>query len=113
MMRKDVSVGRKYFGIFILVLIASFFTPFNSRANEFTSSSFRVLDPVMAPAGFSTSTGFQLWGTVAEIALGTSTASSFQLGAGFCGTRLLQRLLFPPPRETGKRRFPGRHRKAF
>ena len=83
MMRKDVSVCRKYFGIFILVLIASFFTPLDSYADEFTSSSFRLFDPVMAPAGFSTSTGFQLWGTVAEIALGTSTASSFQLGGGF------------------------------
>lgn len=83
MMRKDVSVGRKYFGILILVLIASFFTPSNSRAQEFTSSSFRVLDPVIVPAGFSTSTGFQLWSTITEIALGTSTAASFQLGGGF------------------------------
>lgn len=54
-----------------------------SFADEFTSSSFKVLDPVIAPAGFSTSAGFQLWSTIAEIAVGTSSASSFQMGAGF------------------------------
>ncbi len=72
-----------YKSVFLCALVVSFFFPVISLAEEFTSTSFRVLDPVIAPSGFSTSTGFQLWGTLAEIAVGTSTASSFQLGGGF------------------------------
>lgn len=53
------------------------------NADEFTSSSYRVLDPVLAPAGYAASSGFQLWSTLTEVAVGTSSASSFQLGGGF------------------------------
>ncbi len=52
-------------------------------ADEFTSNSFRVLDPVMTPSGFATSTSFQLWSNLSEVAVGTSTATSFSLGGGF------------------------------
>jgi hypothetical protein len=52
-------------------------------ADEFSSGSFKVLDPVIQSASFSTSTGFQLWSTLSEISLGTSTASSFELNSGF------------------------------
>jgi len=67
-------------GLLLVVFLFSFTHVF---ADEFTSSSFRVLDPVMAPSGFSTSTGFQLWSTISEIAVGTSSITSFQLGGGF------------------------------
>lgn len=71
---------------YITLVSAVFFAlifPNFALADEFTSSSFRVLDPVLAPAGYSTSTGFQLWSTITEIALGTSSASSFSLGSDF------------------------------
>ena len=54
-----------------------------TRADEYTSSSFRVLDPVLAPAQFSTSTDFQLFGSLGELGLGTSTAASFGLQSAF------------------------------
>ncbi len=63
-------------------LISSFFPSF-VLAQEFTSSSFRVLDPVVSSSGYATSSGFQLWGNVGQISLGTSTASSFYLNSGF------------------------------
>ncbi|MBM2818061.1 MAG: Fibronectin type-III protein [Parcubacteria group bacterium] len=55
----------------------------NSFADEFTSTNFRVLDPVIVPSAFSTSTGFQLWSNISELALGTSTAAAFKINSGF------------------------------
>ncbi|MBI2097874.1 MAG: hypothetical protein HYT46_03005 [Candidatus Vogelbacteria bacterium] len=52
-------------------------------AQEFTSSSFKVLDPVLFPAGFSSSDDYQLWGSVSQPAIGTSTATDFGVRAGF------------------------------
>lgn len=53
------------------------------HAQEFTSSNFRVLDPVIFPAGFSTSANFRLFGTVSQISIGTSTASTYKVNSGF------------------------------
>ena len=58
----------------------------NSRgvlADELTSSNFRFLDSVAVPVAFSTSTGFQLFGAISQISIGTSTAASFNLNSGF------------------------------
>lgn len=52
-------------------------------AEELRSSNFRILEPVIFSSGFSTSSSFQLHGTISQIAIGTSTASSFQVGSGF------------------------------
>lgn len=54
-----------------------------SRADEYTATGFRVLDPVLAPAQFSTSTDFQLFGSIGEPALGLSTAIGFGLRSAF------------------------------
>ncbi|MEZ0208660.1 MAG: hypothetical protein ACAH17_00580, partial [Candidatus Paceibacterota bacterium] len=54
-----------------------------AQALELTSSSFRITDPTLQPAGYSTSTGFQLWGTLSELAEGFSSSTSFTLGTGF------------------------------
>ncbi len=58
-------------------------------ADEFTSSSFKVLDPVVFPSGYSTSSTYSLWGTVSQLAIGTSTSAGFQARSGF--------LYFPAP----------------
>lgn len=71
----------KYFFYFFLSVFSFVSSPV--FADEFTSSSYRVLDPVIQSAEFSTSAGFQLWSTLGEIGLGTSSITSFQLGAGF------------------------------
>lgn len=82
-MREYSSICHTFVGTTSFIVAMFFVAPFVSMADEFTSSSYRVLDPLITPAGFSTSAGFQLWGNLAQVAVGTSTASSFQLGAGF------------------------------
>ena len=59
----------RFFAVILFFLISSF-----ALADEFTSSSFKVLDPVIAPggAGYSESSGFKLWCRMAVIALGVS-----------------------------------------
>ena len=67
------------FGIFLISALFGIY----AEADEFTSSSFKMLEPVLQPAGYSTSDGYSLIGTIAQIAIGTSTASSFNLNSGF------------------------------
>lgn len=74
-----MALNRVFVFLFLSVLL-----PVSAALGaEFTSSSFQMLDPVMNPAGFSTSSSYQLIGTIAQVAIGTSTASSFQLRGGF------------------------------
>ncbi len=54
-----------------------------ARAEEYTSSSFKILDPVLQPSGYASSTNFQLWSTMGEAGYGVSSATSYGLGAGF------------------------------
>ena len=56
---------------------------FLARADEFTSSDFKVLEPVLQPAGYSSSTSYILISTIAQMAIGTSTATAFNLAGGF------------------------------
>jgi len=67
----------------ILLLIACLIFPIAIQAQEYNSTSFKVLDPVIAPSGYSTSAGFKLWSTIAELATGTSTSALYKLGSGF------------------------------
>lgn len=55
--------------------------PFPSFAEQFTSSSYQVFDPVLNPANFATSSTYQLWSTMSEI-LGTGNSSSYQSDGG-------------------------------
>lgn len=82
-MVKHTFMLGKYAIFLALFFSACLATPLTSFAEEFTSSSYRVMDPVIAPASFATSTSFQLWSTLGEMSLGTSTAAAFNLGAGF------------------------------
>ena len=56
-----------------------------ARATEFTSTNFRVLDPVLHIASSTemSSTNFRLLGTVGQIAIGTSSATTFNISSGF------------------------------
>ncbi|HEY4476641.1 MAG TPA: hypothetical protein VJB69_01520 [Candidatus Paceibacterota bacterium] len=51
----------------LFLLVTLIVVPF-ARADEYTASSFRVLDPVLALSGFSSSTDFQLFGSFDELA---------------------------------------------
>jgi len=55
-----------------------------THAQEFTSPSFKVLDPVVTSGGgYSFSTSFRLDSSIGQIGIGTSSASLFNLNAGF------------------------------
>lgn len=49
----------------------------------FTSSSYTVREPVMNSGGYGTSANFKLFGSLSEIAVGTSTSLTFKMNAGF------------------------------
>lgn len=52
-------------------------------ADEFTSTDYRLLDPVVSPGGYGTSASFQLWGSLGEVGPGTSSSASFGGASGF------------------------------
>ena len=53
------------------------------NSQEFTSSNYKVLGPVMNAGGYGSSANFKLFGVVSQIAVGTSTSSTFGNNAGF------------------------------
>ena len=52
-------------------------------ADDFESANFTVKDPVIFPAGYSTSQNYALWGTIAQPAIATSTSAGFEVRSGF------------------------------
>lgn len=84
-----IFLVKKIQGKFFLVRSLLFFCVLFFGANqvfaeEFTSTDYKISDSVMsAGGGFSSSTDFQLIGSIAQISIGTSTANSFGLNAGF------------------------------
>ncbi|MFH0852117.1 MAG: dockerin type I domain-containing protein [bacterium] len=67
------------FAIFFLGLAGFAF------ADEFTATSYKILDPVIAPGSFSSSTSYNLHSVISQISIGTSSASAtgFGLSSGF------------------------------
>ncbi len=65
-------------GLLFLGVVAS-----SVSADQFTSSSFIVNDPVLAPALYSASASFRLQNLLSQIGIGTSTSSLFGLKSGF------------------------------
>jgi hypothetical protein len=62
----------------------------DAAAQNYSSASFTVKNPVIViGGGFSTSASFQLQGSIGQPAIGTSSANSFSVNAGF--------LFFPAP----------------
>ena len=69
---------------FFLLVLVLFFVPQTLRATDFSSSNFKVRDPVSSSGGsFATSSSFQLWSSFAQPAIGKSTSASNELRAGF------------------------------
>ena len=56
-----------------------------ASATDFSSTNFKVQDPVFqaATTTLTSSTNFRLLGTAGEIAIGTSSATSFKVSSGF------------------------------
>lgn len=81
-MNKTLKYTKFLCGLALFFVLFSVLTLF-ARADEFTATNFKVLDPVLFPAGYSTSTDYQLLSTIGQTAVGTSTASSFNVSGGF------------------------------
>lgn len=74
--------NQKYvFTIFLFLLFLLLTNP--AFSDEYNSSNFKVLDPVMDAGGFGSSASFNLIGVISQISSGESTASSFGDNAGF------------------------------
>lgn len=72
-------LGSFLIGLLFVLLLPSF----RANAQEFQSTNFRALDPVIFPAGYSTSTNFQLHSTISQVAIATSSVTSFKVSSGF------------------------------
>ncbi len=68
------------FGFFLWVLGGFVLV---AHATTFSSANFQVQDPVLQSGQYSTSSGFQLLGSIAQISIGTSTSASDQILSGF------------------------------
>ncbi len=66
-----------------LVVGALYLAPQSIRAQEYSSTSFRVSNPVMAPGIYASSSSFQILSSLTQLAAGTSSASTFRLFGGF------------------------------
>lgn len=72
-----------FFAVIFYVLLFAMAVRTPVFAQEFSGSSYKVLDPVIAPGGFSSSASYQLLGVFTQLATGTSSAASFGNNAGF------------------------------
>jgi hypothetical protein len=52
-------------------------------AQQYSSASYKILDSVLNAGGFATSSNYQLWSSLSETALGTSSSATYQAGGGF------------------------------
>lgn len=77
---KIFSSNKKNVALICIGILVSTHTLY---AQEFTSSSYKVLDPKQTPGGFATSSSFQLWSSLSEAAVGTSSSAAYQANAGF------------------------------
>jgi len=81
-MVKNLARSLRIYGL-ALLLVAIAAGAHLALADEFISPNFRVLDPVISSSGYGTSTSYQLWSTVSQVAIGTSTITDYSLGSGF------------------------------
>ena len=72
-------------GVFVFILATGRYLPSIpvALATDYSSASFRIMDPVLMPAGYSTSSSYSLTSTVAQIAIGTSTSGLWEDRSGF------------------------------
>ena len=52
-------------------------------SDEFSSSNYKVLDPVMNAGGYGSSANFNLYGVISQVSNGVSSSASFGNNAGF------------------------------
>lgn len=70
-------------GILLLTISCLLFAAPLVFASDYTSASYRVMDPVLMPAGYATSSSYSLSSTIAQISIGTSTSVLWEDRSGF------------------------------
>lgn len=70
--RHQVISQFRLFFLFFAFSVLGFFAV-TAEATEYSSASYVVKDPVLAPAGYATSVGYAMTMTVGQIAIGTAT----------------------------------------
>ena len=92
--------------IFFIVLFAScllFFVFDNILADEFTAPGYKILDPVMTPGSYSSSTSYQLLSAISQLSIGTSSGATLGLSSGFLYFPTATAFtLFPPTAGNGQ-----------
>jgi len=74
----------RFFLLFTFCAFILFSIGIGVQADEYTSTNFIIRDPVITSGGsFSSSTDFQLFGAISQLAVGTSTITSFGINTGF------------------------------
>lgn len=77
-------ISRTRFSTFLGLCLAVFFTAGTLYAQEFSSDTYTVSNPVLFSGGYSTSTNFGLNAVISQMAIGTSTTNSlYELFGGF------------------------------
>jgi hypothetical protein len=74
---------RRIFLFLTLFFCAWLFGAEVALSDEYTSSGYRVLDPVMNAGSYGSSAHFTLFGVIGEVSPGTSTSPTFGDNAGF------------------------------
>jgi len=68
---------------FVALLMLCILHARNVSAQNFTSTTYTILNPLLAPGDYSTSTSFRLTSTRSQFSIGTSTATTYGVRAGF------------------------------
>lgn len=67
----------------LLFLLIVFILPTILFGETFSSESYTIVGPTLAPGGYSTSTNFSLSGTLSEMAIGAASAAASNIFGGF------------------------------
>ena len=76
------KLTKSLLGVFLVINCWFLVTQF-ALATDYSSASYKVIDPVLFPAGYATSTSYSLTSTVAQISTGTSTSVLWRDQSGF------------------------------
>jgi len=77
------NLQNQFFLYLVLISCALLFSAKVAYSQEFTSTDYKVLDPVINAGGYGSSASFKLFGVISQAAIGTSTSLSFGVNAGF------------------------------
>lgn len=82
-MNHELGIQERFALFFVLFIILNSLFTIPAFGQEFTSSNFKILNPVIFPGGYSTSQSYRSNGVIGQIGIGKSTSGNFQVQSGF------------------------------